>query len=124
MSDQPFQPFPFQTNGPVPAAAVAAEGKAPPRRGRPKKAAKAKKARKARVASVEGQVATAVTVASKARRPRKAKAVKIDLAIAASVFAGLKQPEADALNVIMSGMQSLNKKARQKIVGALGKVFA
>lgn len=121
MTDQPFQPFPFPTNGPVPA--VADEGKAPPRRGRKSKKAKAVRAKKARRAKPAAPVANE-SVQVKTRRPRKARAVKIDLAIAASVFAGLKQPEADALNIIMTGMQPLNKKARAKIVGALGKVFA
>ncbi len=119
-NENDFRPFPFPTNGPAQVGVAVESKKAPPRRGRPKKAkvVRAKKARKPRV--VRAVVTTDNVPTPKARRPRKARSVKIDLAIAASIFTGLRRPEADALNVVMA----LNKKGQQRVIDALSKVFA
>lgn len=58
------------------------------------------------------------------RRPRQPRAMKIDMATALSVASGLKETDAQMLSHLSGVLQGANKKSRQKIVAALGKLFA
>ncbi len=134
----PFPPF-VPAGGAAPAPNGAAEPPvARPRRDRTKRAAPAaRKAaapkvarpkRKPRSAPIQpgpvAQVAAAVARGERKRKPRQPRAMKIDMTTALSVAAGLKDADAQMLGHLSGVLQGANKKSRQKIVAALGKLFA
>lgn len=119
-----FQPFAIDTgNGPL--QEPVEEKTTRKARGPRRKAAKTGNGRRKKASRGEP---AAVAEASepttrKARAPRKTREIKIGLSAAMGALTGLTPEDAKFLAGVVQAMQPFNKKSRQRIVGALGKVF-
>ena len=130
MGDNPFANF-------VPSAEIPAASE-PPKNETKKKRDRKKADRKKKPAAAPtkpaipavGEVAAAVPRPKKERKKRAKKAgkaprsLKIDMASAFVAIAGLNESDCALLDAAAKPLSSAPKKARQRVIVALGKIFA
>lgn len=97
----------------------------PPAAGKKKKIAKKRNGKVSSTPKVTAKMADATPTPKKERKTRKPRAVK-EFRLPISTFleiGSLSSEEGAALMTIATGLQKMPKRARSKIVAALGKIF-